>query len=155
MGSPGFPKLRGENAQSSRTQDNISQQLQPIAQALAKTPIMGAPAPGWIAPSLLNGFANLGTVGGNNYAVAGYHRDALGYVHIKGVVMIAAGAAAGLPIFALPGGYRPAEWNRFAVDGNGATFNALTVHPDGRIWPELLIAAGGTIDLAISFLAEQ
>ena len=44
--------------QASRTQDNIAGQLQPISDALSRTPIMGAPPPAWVKADLLNGYAS-------------------------------------------------------------------------------------------------
>lgn len=151
MGSPAFPKLRGLDEKASRTQDNISQQLQPIATALARTPIMGAPAPAWIAPNLLNGFANFGGL----FAVAGYHRDALGYVRCKGVLVNAAGCAGGTQVILLPAGYRTRETQRFAVEGNAATIQFLSVAGTGVVSVEVSVTAGGSCDFAFSFLAEQ
>lgn len=150
MASPSFPKLRGSDEQASRAQDNISQQLQPIAKALSATPIMGASAPSWIAPSLLNGFANT-----SGFAAAGFHRDALGYFHGKGVLTNAAGVAAGSTIYVAPSGYRPRETQRFSVRGAAGTVQAVTVTPAGLVSNDLVLAAGDTIDLAFSFLTEQ
>lgn len=151
MGSPAFPKLRGADAQSSREQDNVSTQLQPIAVALAKTPIMGAPPPGWIAPSLLNGFVNLGGA----FAVAGLHRDALGYVHTKGMVTNAAGVGAGTTVFIFPSGYRPRETQRFPVEGTGATYQSIQVDGSGLAQVQVAVAAAGNLNVTLSFLAEQ
>ncbi len=151
MGSPGFPKLRGIDTQASRTQDNIAQQLQPIALALAQTPIMGAPAPAWIAPSLLGGFANFGGA----FAVAGYHRDALGYVHTKGTFLVTAGAAAGTQIMLFPSGYRPRELARLSVVGDAGTAQFIEVAPTGIVTVGVAVPAPGSCDFFFSFLAEQ
>ena len=84
MAASNFPILRGLDAQQSRTQDNVSQVLTPVAKALQNTPIMGAPPPSWILPSLLNGYASFGL----GTAAPAFHRDALGYVHLKGLLQI-------------------------------------------------------------------
>lgn len=151
MGSSAFLKLRGADAQASRAQDNIAGQLQPIATALAKTPIMGAPAPSWIAPSLVQGFANTGGA----LAVAGFHKDALGYFHGKGNITHAVGTAAGTTVLTLPIGYRPRETQSFPVFGTAATIQFLQVAPNGIVSNHVLIAAGGSFEFAISFLTEQ
>ncbi len=146
-----FPKLRGADVQQSRTQDNIAAVLNPLAQALANTPIMGAPPPGWISPSLLNGFSNVGPP----FALIGFHLDVLGYFHGKGVLKNTAGCAAGTRILVLPPGYRPAATQRFAVEGTGGTAQFVSITAAGAVAVELLIAAGGTVDFALTFLAEQ
>lgn len=150
MGSPGFPRLRGPDELATRTQDGIAGQLQPVAKALAATPIMGAAAPPWQLPDLLNGFANAGGA----LAVAGYHRDALGYVHMKGELTHAAGCAAGTQILLLPLAYRPRETMRIAVPVTpGAQW--ITITGAGVVSTGFLIAAGEQIGLAVTFLAEQ
>lgn len=149
MVAPVFLKLRGEG-RDSRTQDNISATLEPAVRALSATPIMGAPPPGWIIPTLLLDFVNA-----TGQAVAAYHRDALGYFHGKGAVSTAAGQGAGSVIFTIPMGYRPRETLRLAVVGNGFTFQAVRVTPSGDVINEVAIAAGGSIDLNFTFLVEQ
>ncbi len=151
MPLPSFLKLRGTDPQQSRVQDNIAGQLQPISKALSVTPIMGAPPPVWIAPALLSLLSPTGA----GLALPGYHRDALSYTHAKGVVSSAAGVAAGAPIFLLAQGYRPRETQRFVVRGTAGVFQFVTVAPTGLVSVGLLVAAGGTVDLAFTFLAER
>lgn len=147
-----YPKLRNaENPQSSRTQDNVDSVVRPVAAALTNTPIMGAKPPAWILPDLLNGFANAGGI----YAAVGYHKDALGYVHCKGVMAHAAGTAAGTQVMLFAPGYRPGAVQRFTVEGTAATAQFIAVNGAGVAAVEVLIAAGGTCDFAFSFLAEQ
>jgi hypothetical protein len=58
----------------------------------------------WIAPTLLNAWIN---VGGTDDA-AGYMKDSLGFVHLKGIIyngVITAGTA----LLTLPAGYRPSK----------------------------------------------
>ncbi len=112
---------------------------------------MGAPPPAWIAPDLLNGFANFGA----GHAEAAFHKDALGMVTVKGLISTAAGAAAFVTMLALPAGYRPLAKRRLAVEGNGATFQSVQVNPNGDIGNVLAIAAAGYISIEFSFLAEQ
>lgn len=58
----------------------------------------------WIAPSLLNSWVNYG----GEHEVAGYLKDTMGFVHMKGLIKSGAGTA-GTTLFVLPVGYRPAE----------------------------------------------
>lgn len=149
---PNFLKLRNAgDIQSNRVQDNVSATLGPVATALANTPIMGAPPPSWIRPALLSDFVNVG----GGFALTAYNRDALGYVHSKGVVSTAAGHAAGTAIYSLPMGYRPSETQRFPVRGNAGAVQSVVISPNGLVACGLVIAAAGTIDLVFSFLAEQ
>ena len=55
--------------------------------------------PTWIAPTLLNSWANYG----GGYNNAGYMKDALGFVHLRGLIKNGNIAT----IFNLPSGYRP------------------------------------------------
>lgn len=59
----------------------------------------GSESESWIAPTLLNSWANKGSP----HDVAGYYRDKMGVVHLKGAVV---GGAVGSVIFQLPVGYR-------------------------------------------------
>ena len=144
-----FPKLRSPE-HDARTQDNVDVVLRPVAQALAQTPIMGAAAPAWVAPSLLNGFTNTGGA----RALAGIHKDALGYVHGQGALTHAAGTAAGTQILLLASGYRPRNTIRIAVPVTpGAQWVEIT--PSGVLTTGFAIAAAGEIELSFIFLAEQ
>lgn len=152
MANPAFPKLRKQDdAQSSRAQDSIDSVLRPVAAALTKTPIMGAAPPAWIAPDLLNGFVNLA----GQFATIGFHRDCLGYVHCKGVLIHSVGCAASTTIMVFPVGYRPARTQRFAVEGAGYAIQFVDVKATGVASNDVLIAPGGTMDFAFTFLAEQ
>lgn len=145
-----FPKLRGGPDETvTRTQDNVDQVLRPVAQALSRTPIMGV-APVWIALALDPAFANTG----GQLAVAAYYKDPFFRVWAKGSLTSAAGVAAGALIATLPASYRPKETLRLAVPVTaGAQW--LTISGTGAISTAFAIAAGGEIDLAFSFLAEQ
>jgi tetrahydromethanopterin S-methyltransferase subunit B len=83
----------------------------------------------WIAPTLLNSWVNYGGV----YAVAGYYKDPIGLVHIKGLVK---DGTTGTAIFSLPAGYRPSEQLMF---NTGAYTGAAYVN--GRID----ITTGGSV----------
>jgi hypothetical protein len=145
-----FPRLRGEG-QPSRAQDNIAGTLDPVARALAATPIMGAPAPTWIQPSLLGDLTNLG--GGN--ATAGYHKNALGYVWMKGVITSAAGLAGGTQLLQLDMGYRPSETILFPVWSDAGAGQAISVDPSGIVFCQAAVGVAGWLTLNVSFLAEQ
>jgi hypothetical protein len=144
-------KIRNADAHVSRVQDNVSAVLDPVAQSVGSTPIMGAPPPAWVALSLLADFAQ--TTG---QAVSAYHKDALGYVHSKGSVTTAAGQAAGVAVVGpLPLGCRPKEPQRLSVRGNAGAVQAIVIGIDGTLKLDVAVAAGGTVDLGFSFLAEQ
>lgn len=57
----------------------------------------------WTAPSLLNSWVNYG----GEYAGAGYLKDTMGFVHMKGLIKSGTGTA-GTVLFILPEGCRPA-----------------------------------------------
>lgn len=63
---------------------------------------------GWQAPTLLNSWVNYGST----YATAGYMKDSLGFVHLKGAIKSGT-TTAGTVIFTLPAGYRPAQDNYY------------------------------------------
>lgn len=149
-GSPNFPKLR-VGGDASRTQDNISQQVQPIASAVAATPLLSGTLPSWIRLSLLADFVNVGGVG---VPLAGYHKDAMGYVHFQGLISSAAGQAAGTAVFTLPSGVRPVSFQWLTVKGNAATYQNLAVNPNGSVTIDVAVAAGAGLALGGSFLAD-
>lgn len=151
MSSPAFLKVRAKDADPSRVQDSINATLEPIAKSLNATPIMGAPPPVWVRPDLLNGFVNLG----GGWALASYHRDALGYVHGQGRITHVAGTAAGTTIFTLPTGYRPLLGVVISVRGSGGVAQAAVITPAGLVYNDLVIAAGGDMGLWFTFLAER
>lgn len=56
----------------------------------------------WVAPTLLNSWVNYGGV----YQNAGYYKDPMGMVHLRGLVKDGT-ATAGTTLFTLPAGFRP------------------------------------------------
>jgi len=78
----------------------------------------------------------------STHSGAGFLRDSLGFVHLRGNVNCASGPST-QPIFILPGGYRPARTERFATvaGAGGGAFNAIEVDPAGAVKPTL---TGGT-----------
>jgi hypothetical protein len=116
--------------------------------------------PIWIAPTLLNGWANHGA----GSADAGFYRDPLGRVHFRGVIEDGT-TAADTPLFVLPEGYRPLAILLMSgrASDTGQTISAgarLDIHTDGEV---RLISGdvsgfgdGAYLSLdGISFLAEQ
>jgi S-layer homology domain len=82
-------------------------------------------------PPFQNGWHNIGL----GFSTAGFFKDPLGIVHLKGTL---SGGVSGNPAFTLPGGYRPAEFLFLPIAGGG-TGSGLVVLQDGRVQP----ACGG------------
>lgn len=106
----------------------------------------------WIAPTLLNAWVNLAA--GTN--VAGYYKDSLGVVHLKG--MIKSGTV-GQVLFILPVGYRPSAMMVFTVlshNGSADIYTRMEILATGEI--QFSSATGGNNYLSlenIHFRAEQ
>jgi hypothetical protein len=66
----------------------------------------------WQTPTFLNSWVNFGGI----WTDAGYYKDSLGRVHLRGLVKDGVGAV----IFNLPAGYRPATNEMFMALSNGA-----------------------------------
>jgi hypothetical protein len=56
---------------------------------------------------------------GSNFSTAGYYKDGLGVVHLKGLVM-SGGADPDTAVFTLPAGYTPPESMFFTCMSNNA-----------------------------------
>lgn len=82
--------------------------------------------PTWSAPTLLNSWANYGGAFHN----AGYFKDSLGFVHLRGLVK---SGTTGYPIFTLPAGYRPTAAHMFSVHAGGAEARVEAV-VDGNVY---------------------
>lgn len=109
-------------------------------------------APGWIAPTLLNGWSTY------NQAPS-YLKDQNGFVHLKGRVS-SGSTASGSIIFTLPPGFRPGELRKFIVSvypGSGTTSSgALNInYADGTIAVDYLPGNGWVSLDNIIFLAEK
>lgn len=143
-------KLRGP-AHDARTTDNVSAVLNPLAEAVGNTPIMGAPPPAWVRPSLLADFTQVTTL-----QLTSYHRDALGYVWLRIALSTAAGALAQAQLFELPLGYRP-DGDMAAPGLNGTTgaANAIIVEQSGEVRTGAALAAGESVVAYFPFLAVQ
>lgn len=145
-----FPRLRGGPELTTRAQDNINSTLGPLAEALNATPIMGAPPPAWLRPSLLNGFVDRGTTN----EASGYHKDALGYVWLTGVITHATGVAGGTLLLVMPLGYRPRGTIIIPVWSSAGAGQAISINADGTTFCQAAVAAAGWLTLNASWLAE-
>jgi hypothetical protein len=85
----------------------------------------------WIAPALVNGWANIGPDASNWHAPAGYWKDNAGVVHLRGTLV--SGSSATATMFTLPVGYRPAGnlmWTGLSASGANCR---VEVHSDGVV----------------------
>jgi hypothetical protein len=80
-----------------------------------------------LATPLLNSWVNFGA----GYRDAGYYKDALGIVHLSGLI---ASGTVGQSAFNLPVGYRPAQTLLFGTTSN-ASAGAVSVTPAGDVTP--------------------
>jgi hypothetical protein len=99
-----------------RLQAELSRRL-----SLALTP--GA----WISPTLLSAWVNFGST----YDTAGYRKNALGTVELKGLVKD--GSAGGNAIFVLPVGYRPSADKMFVSIRQGIGIARIDVRTSGAV----------------------
>lgn len=77
--------------------------------------------PGWINPTLLNGWSNIGGVN----TPAGYFRDSQGFVHLRGTIKGGA-VISWATLFKLPPNYRPKYNMTLVVSSNG--LDGMPVH---------------------------
>lgn len=92
-----------------------------------KTDYLTAPDSGWIAPTFTNSWVNYGA----GYNDAGYRKDALGWVHLRGLVK---NGIDGASIFTLPTGYRP-QYRELLVCGSNDLYGRLDIPTDGTVVP--------------------
>jgi DNA-binding beta-propeller fold protein YncE len=100
----------------------------------------------WQTPVFENGWVNYS----GTYNDAGYFKDSVGVVHLRGLVK---NGTIGQTIFTLPVGYRPAARGIFPSVSNSVP-GRIDVLPDGRVIP----LAGNSVWLSlegITFRAEQ
>lgn len=157
-------KLRGEG-HDSRTTDNVSAVLNPLAQAVGATPIMGSPPPSWIRADYRSGAAMAATgfldvapasVAGATPQQTIFHRDALGYVWMHVAAVTAAGVAGGAAMLTLPQAYRPAQPSTMpAFNATTGALNQLTISVAGVVATVPAVGAGQSVVGYFSFLAEQ
>jgi hypothetical protein len=78
----------------------------------------------WQVPSFVNGWANYDT----NWNPAGYFKDSMGIVHLRGLVKNGSST-----IFTLPVGYRP-EYNELhAVSTDPNLYGRIDIYPNGNV----------------------
>lgn len=110
--------------------------------------------PQWIAPTLLNGWTNLG---GTDNADAGYMKDGMSFVRFKGIIKPGTTTVA-TPLFKVPVGYRPGKIVRKIVAGlsvSTAAFGYIAILPDGQVIIDSTASPTSWIDIDVSFSAEQ
>lgn len=84
--------------------------------------------PAWIAPTLLNGWVNQG----GGFETAGYRKNSLGVVEVKGALKNGVAADATV-LFLLPDGYRPANTRTFVgIQGGGSSYR-LDIRTSGEV----------------------
>lgn len=110
-------------------------------------------APGWITPTLLNGWAAFSSL----YYEPQYYKDSFGYVHIRGLMKSGAG---GVAAFILPMGYRPKKWVYLgALFKVGSTIStaSIDVRDSGIVYIPSAAANADWLQLdgVVPFLAEQ
>ncbi len=112
-----------------------------------------APQPQWIMPTLLNGTQNFSP----DFQSIAYMKDALGYVHLRG--MVSSGSPLGL--FRLPPGYRPAKVSVYPAvsastsSGTNPLPATINIQPTGIVQPAINTQSGFITLDGITFQAEQ
>lgn len=96
----------------------------------------------WIAPTLLNGWQNYGSILNS----AGYWKDSYGVVHLRGVVK---SGTAGTIIFVLPSGYRPTARELFPSLSGDSGGNTVLGRVDISSLGEIYHYGGGTAFLTL------
>lgn len=99
----------------------------------------------WITPTLLNNWVNFGA----GESTCQYHKDAMGYVHLKGIVKSGTIINA---IFTLPVGYRPSELLEIGTISSAA-FGWVNITNSGLVRPMAGSAEWFSLD-GIVFKAE-
>lgn len=132
----GLIEEQAETLAQTRTGDNWRsrvEELESLIEAGRPSPLP-ATTEQFIAPTLGNSWVNFGL----QYNPAGYYKDPLGIVHLRGMIksgVLDTGA------FTLPAGYRPANTDLFSVISNNAVgwlevTNAGVVNPrfGSNVW---------------------
>lgn len=84
--------------------------------------------PAFAAPTFLTGWANVDTP----YMTAGYLKDAIGFVHLRGLIKRTVPGAPG-NIFTLPAGYRPSAVLQFPARCGDGSMCFIAVNPNGNV----------------------
>lgn len=101
----------------------------------------------WITPTLTNSWVNFG----GSYENAGYMKDSLGFVHLKGLVK---SGVASQSIFTLPVGYRPLN-TRYMSTVGGGTIATIDINASGAVIPNGTGIASSCSLECITFRAES
>ena len=80
----------------------------------------------YTAPSLFTGWANVGS----GYAAAGYTKDGLGFVRLRGLIKQTGGTG---NVFSLPVGYRPSANLQFPARCGNSTMCAIIINSNGNV----------------------
>lgn len=121
--TPALP-MAPESAYDRALQRALTDILRPL---LRKVNALGTSGGGYVAPTLLNGWANFGY----GYNPAGYMLDGLGFVHLRGLIKL---GGMNSPAFQLPPGCRPA-YNEYTATIAGNAFASVTTTAAGDVIP--------------------
>lgn len=91
-----------------------------------KTDYLSAPDSDWITPTFVNSWVNYDSTVFNP---AGYRKDALGYVHLRGLIK---NGTVNTTFFTLPTGYRPYRQELFMSLQNNAV-GRVDIETDGDV----------------------
>jgi hypothetical protein len=106
--------------------------------------IESIPGYSWFAPTLLSGWANFGA----GWQPAGYSKDGMSTVRLRGVLSNSGGAVANSDIFALPGPMAPANRTPLvAFDVNGTGVIRIDIGTNGHVFTPNAVAAGALYSL--------
>lgn len=98
-------------------------------------------APAWVSATLGAGWTNYGTA----FALTSYAKDAMGWVHVRGLVRNSRGAntsGRATPILTLPVGYRPIGPLMFVTQTAADKQVRVHVDRDGFVYPAQVMANG-------------
>jgi len=103
----------------------------------------------WTLPTLLNGWVNFGGA----FAGVAFFKDAVGIVHIKGVIKSGT-TTVGTELFILPAGYRPAKYELFTCATGSGNYVLQINSVSGAAELQTAASAGATSISGVSFRAE-
>lgn len=92
----------------------------------AMIPVLPTGDPNWIAPTFQNGWINYG----GDYELAGYKKDADGYIVLRGLIK---NGTINVAAFTLPVGYRPAKHEIFTTAHSASTASQIYVTSAGQV----------------------
>lgn len=104
--------------------NNVNNALRDLT---GKVKPLKTPSTGWIAPTFTNSWVNYGS----GFNDAGYYKDALGFVHLKGLIK---SGTVGSSAFTLPVGLRPQATELLGTVSNGAV-GRVDIATSGTVTP--------------------